>query len=337
MRDEVEKAHRTASRALEEVDGILFVVEEPADSIVVRGATGTMEFVRPPTLCAEIMAGSVGLRPCARGPGGGLPGRARGGESPVGGSMTAFTDHLAAQMAKLRQAGTYKEELVLQSAQGPARAGRRPRGRDADLEQLPRLRQPPAHPGGPEEGRRPLGRRARLRSLHLRHAGAPQGARGRDRVLLRHRRHDPLHDLLGRQRGPLRRRARRARRPLLGRAQPRLDHRRRAPVQGQAVPRPAQRHEGVRRRCSPEDTDLAVPAHDHRRRLLHGGRAGGPARARPRSASGTASSSPSTTRTPRASSARPAAAPARSRASSTGSRSPRERSARRWARPPAAS
>jgi hypothetical protein len=57
-REEVEKAHRTASRALEEIDGILFVVEEPADSIVVRGATGTMEFVRTPTLCAEIMAGS---------------------------------------------------------------------------------------------------------------------------------------------------------------------------------------------------------------------------------------------------------------------------------------
>jgi hypothetical protein len=60
MRDEVEKAQRIASRALEEVDRILFTVEEPADSIVVRGVTGTMEFVRTPTICAEIMAGSVG-------------------------------------------------------------------------------------------------------------------------------------------------------------------------------------------------------------------------------------------------------------------------------------
>ena len=57
-RDEVERAHRTASRALEDIDGVLFVVEEPADSIVVRGVTGTMEFVRTPTLCVEIMAGS---------------------------------------------------------------------------------------------------------------------------------------------------------------------------------------------------------------------------------------------------------------------------------------
>jgi hypothetical protein len=56
-REEVEKAHRTASRALEDVDGILFFVEEPADSIVVRSPAGTSEIARRPTLCAEIMAG----------------------------------------------------------------------------------------------------------------------------------------------------------------------------------------------------------------------------------------------------------------------------------------
>ena len=33
--------------------------------------------------------------------------------------MTTLLDHLAGQMAALREAGTYKEELVLQSAQGP--------------------------------------------------------------------------------------------------------------------------------------------------------------------------------------------------------------------------
>ena len=33
--------------------------------------------------------------------------------------MTTLVDHLASQMAGLKQAGTYKEELVLQSAQGP--------------------------------------------------------------------------------------------------------------------------------------------------------------------------------------------------------------------------
>ncbi len=59
-RDEQDKAHRTASRALEDLDDILFVVEEPADSVVVRGASGTSEIVRRPTLCAEIMATSEG-------------------------------------------------------------------------------------------------------------------------------------------------------------------------------------------------------------------------------------------------------------------------------------
>ena len=55
-RDEQDKAHRTASRALEDLDDILFVVEDPADSVVVRGATGTSEIVRRPTICAEVMA-----------------------------------------------------------------------------------------------------------------------------------------------------------------------------------------------------------------------------------------------------------------------------------------
>ena len=228
-------------------------VEEPADSIVVRGLTGTMEFVRTPTLCAEIMAGSAGG--VRSGPGGArgaaFPGGRVAGKVLSEGTMTQPPTTCPSQMAGLRQAGTYKEELVLESAAGTARPRPRPRGRHADLQQLPRLRQPPARARGPEEGRRPLGRGPRLGALHLRHAGAPQGARGRDRLVLRHRRHDPLHDVLGRQRGPLRRDSRRARRALLGRAEPRLDHRRRAPLQGQALPRAAQRPRGASRRCSP--------------------------------------------------------------------------------------
>jgi hypothetical protein len=55
-RDEIDRAHRAATRALEEIDDILFQVGEPAEAIVVRGATGTSEIVRRPTICAEIMA-----------------------------------------------------------------------------------------------------------------------------------------------------------------------------------------------------------------------------------------------------------------------------------------
>jgi len=55
-RDEIDRAHRTATRALEDIDDILFLVGEPAEAVVVRGATGTSEIVRRPTICAEIMA-----------------------------------------------------------------------------------------------------------------------------------------------------------------------------------------------------------------------------------------------------------------------------------------
>ena len=81
-----------------------------------------------------------------------------------------------------------------------------------------------------------------LGALHLRHAGPAQAAREDDRGLLRHRGHDPLRRLLRRQRRPVRAAARRERRDHLRRAQPRLDHRRRAPVQGQALPLRQLRH-----------------------------------------------------------------------------------------------
>ena len=252
-RDEVEKAHRSASRALEDVDDILFVVEEPADSIVVRNPSGTSEIVHADALRRDHgAAASAAFDRALAALEAAFPGgRVRARSSPDGERMTTASSTTSPrEMAKLREAGTYKEELVLQSPQGAARQGRRPRGRDADLEQLPGLRQPPAHPRGAEEGRRPLGSGAGVGALHLRHAGAAQGARGRDRVLLRHRRHDPLHDLLERQRGPLRRGPRRAGRALLRRAQPRLDHRRRAPLQGEALPRAARRHRRPSRRCS---------------------------------------------------------------------------------------
>ena len=55
-KEEKERAHRTASRALEDLDDILFVVEEPAQAVIVRNPTGTSEIVNRPTICAEIVA-----------------------------------------------------------------------------------------------------------------------------------------------------------------------------------------------------------------------------------------------------------------------------------------
>lgn len=55
-REEKEKAHRSASRALEDLDDILFYVEQPAQAVIVRNPTGTSEIINRPTICAEIVA-----------------------------------------------------------------------------------------------------------------------------------------------------------------------------------------------------------------------------------------------------------------------------------------
>jgi hypothetical protein len=55
-RDERDKAHRTASRALEDLDHIIFFVEDPAQAVIVKNPGGTSEIVNHPTLCAEIVA-----------------------------------------------------------------------------------------------------------------------------------------------------------------------------------------------------------------------------------------------------------------------------------------
>lgn len=55
-RDEAGDAQRAASRALGDVDDILYTVEKPAQAVIVRGAGGTSEIINRPTLCAEIIA-----------------------------------------------------------------------------------------------------------------------------------------------------------------------------------------------------------------------------------------------------------------------------------------
>lgn len=58
-KDEKDRAHRSASRALEDLDDILFLVEEPAQAVIVRNPTGTSEIMNRPTLCAEVVAADV--------------------------------------------------------------------------------------------------------------------------------------------------------------------------------------------------------------------------------------------------------------------------------------
>ena len=53
--EEKRGAHRTASRALEDLDDIVFYVEEPAQAVIVRNPSGTSEIINRPTICAEII------------------------------------------------------------------------------------------------------------------------------------------------------------------------------------------------------------------------------------------------------------------------------------------
>jgi len=55
-REEAGEAQKVASRALGDVDDVLYTVERPAQAVIVRGAGGTSEIINRPTLCAEIIA-----------------------------------------------------------------------------------------------------------------------------------------------------------------------------------------------------------------------------------------------------------------------------------------
>ena len=118
---------------------------------------------------------------------------------------------------------------------------------------------------------RPVRLRHGLGALHLRHAGrAPQALEAAHRAIPRHGRRDPLRLVLRRQRRPVRNAARRRRRGHLGRAQPRLHHRRRAPVQGAALSLRQQRHGRSRGAAQGRERRRALQAHCHRRRVFHG-------------------------------------------------------------------
>lgn|SRR5512143_755492 len=58
-KEEREKAHRTASRALEDLDDVICYVEQAAEAVIVRNPGGTSEIVNRPTICAEIIARNV--------------------------------------------------------------------------------------------------------------------------------------------------------------------------------------------------------------------------------------------------------------------------------------
>ena len=185
-----------------------------------------------------------------------------------------FREFLAGELEAIREQGLFKEEWPILGQQGPEiRVEGRDRARAQLLrEQLPRPVEPP------RAARRP--RTAALdewgygmssvrficgtQALHLE-------LEKRDRRVPRDGGRDPLRRLLRRQRRRLRAAPRRRRRDRHRPAQPRLDHRRRAPVQGEALRLRARRHGGPRGEAR-GGRRPPLPADRHRRRLLDGRR-----------------------------------------------------------------
>ena len=183
-----------------------------------------------------------------------------------------FQQHLAGRARRHPRGRLLQDRAGDHDAAGQPCRGRDRRGRDQPVrQQLSRPR-----PGRAGQGRGAgragaLGLRHGLGPLHLRHPSGPQAARGPALPMAQDGGHDPLSLLLRRQWRPLRDPARGRGRGHLGRAQPRLDHRRRPPLQGAALPLQECRHgrprgaaAGGRRRRR------ALQADRHRRRLLDG-------------------------------------------------------------------
>ena len=125
-----------------------------------------------------------------------------------------YLAHLRGTLERIRADGFYKSERVIRTPQTPAhRARRRRRGRQLLRQQLPRPGRRPAARRRRARRSRPVRLRHGVRALHLRHAERAPGARSRARRVPRHRRRDPLLELLRRERRAVRDAARPKRMP----------------------------------------------------------------------------------------------------------------------------
>jgi hypothetical protein len=180
--------------------------------------------------------------------------------------------HLTAALDDLRARGTYFRLRVLDDQQAPVchYDGRRVINLASNnylgLCNHPKLREAAI------AATQKYGVRLRSRAHHRRHHAHPHGARRENRRLQERRGLRGLPVRLCRQRRHRLRHPRQGRLHPLRRAQPRLDHRRRAPVAGEDQGLPPQGRR-PRRRVAARDPARARPqAPHHRRRLLHGRR-----------------------------------------------------------------
>ena len=151
----------------------------------------------------------------------------------------AFLAHLRSSLAEIDAAGLTKRERLIAGPQG----GRIKVAADGATREMLNLcannylglADHPDVIAAAKRGARRIRLRHGLGALHLRRADAAPRARAGDRRLSRQGRRHPVRRLLRRQRRRVRAAARRGRRDHLRRAQPRLDHRRRAALQGRAA------------------------------------------------------------------------------------------------------
>ena len=196
-----------------------------------------------------------------------------------------YHEFLAGELAQIKAQGLWKEEWPILGPQGPQI---RVEGRAEPvlnfcannylgLSGHPELLAA-AHAHAGRVGLRPV-----QRALHLRHPGTPPRAGEARRCVPGHAGRDPVRGVLRRKRRRLRAAPRPRRRDPHGPAEPRLDHRRRAPVQGEAPGLRERGHAGPGReaargrlRALPADRDgrCVLDGRDDRaaRRHLRAGR-----------------------------------------------------------------
>ena len=169
-----------------------------------------------------------------------------------------YLAHLRGTLERIRADGFYKSERVIRTPQMPALglAGGAAVVNFCANNYLG-LADDPQLVAAARDGLDRYGYRHGVGALHLRHAKRAPRARSRACRISRHRRRDPLLELLRRERRALRDAARRRGRRDQRRAQSREHRRRHQALQGAPLPLSQQRHGGSRGAVSPRPTPPA--------------------------------------------------------------------------------
>ena len=180
--------------------------------------------------------------------------------------------YLTDQLNELKAKGTHFKLRVLDDEQAPVCTLRRQEGHQPGLEQLPGADDASQAARGGARGDAQIWRGIGRGAHHCRHDEDPHGAGGKDRALQECRGLRGLPVGIRGECGDGVGGAGQGRFHHLRRAEPRLDHRRRAALEGEDSGVPPQRHRARGRAASQHQGRARQEAADHRRRLLDGRR-----------------------------------------------------------------